>query len=509
MATLKLGKEPGVYIQEEVNPTLAITGEELKVAGLVGHAAPTLKVADIQVVRGDSGATDTLPYETVESVLCISDYIGAYGSNLPQYVQLTATEPTDPRPAEKPVDPGAGATEEERAEYEAAMEIWNAWAAYDAAVEEADYSVAGNVITWLHPEVASKVPQVGFPYYVTAIIKKGEDHYLPKQFSDIEAVREFYGPELYEVNGETVVSEITVGARLMFDNGANLIWICEAKPTAQGTASTANIKAAIDLLDDIDIQSLVVMHQDAEIQQYIKSRVVIDSNVENQHERVGFVCALSDDVDAIKAQCLTFKEQRIVNVVPSKVTILVEDENGVGQEFEVQSTFAAAAAVGMLVDNTRLVSEPLTRKTLVGIYGASKVYNRSQIEVMSGAGAFILKDNDGVVIVNQSVTTDTSNQNNRDLSVVLIKDEVMKSIRRNLDRDFIGKAYNRRITPTKIKTAIMTILNNYIGSLVEGYDESDIVVTANPDDTTRVDVKMAFAVLRPLNYIYISYMVTL
>ena len=34
MATLSLGKEPGVYIQEEVNTGLAITEARLKVAGL-------------------------------------------------------------------------------------------------------------------------------------------------------------------------------------------------------------------------------------------------------------------------------------------------------------------------------------------------------------------------------------------------------------------------------------------------------------------------------------------
>lgn len=502
MATLRLGKEPGVYIQEEVNPALAILDTQLKVAGLVGHAAPTLTVADIAITRGE-GNTDTLPYAAglVQEVLCASDYVNANGTNLPQYVQLTATEPAFDRPGAEP-DPS---DTEDHAVWEAKKQAWDA---YDAAVAEADYSVEDNVITWLTGEDKHK-PQTGYIYYVTAIVAKDASYYKPKKFADIDAVKAYYGPEIYEINGQQFVSEITVGARLMFDNGADVIWICEAQADYTGKPITSNIKAAIDLMGEVDIQSLVVMYQDADIQAYIKRHVVVASSTENQKERVGFVCALSDDENDIIAQCKNFHEQRITNVVPSHVTILAEDANGVGQEFTVQSTFAAAAAVGMLVDNTRLVSEPLTRKTLTGIYGASKVYTRAQIEAMSGAGAFILKDADGVVTVNQSVTTDISNQNNRELSVVLIKDEVMKDIRYNLDRDYIGKAYNRKVTPTQIKTSIMSILNAYVDNLIEGYDESDIVVTADTIDSTRVNVKMSFAVLRPLNYIYISFMVAL
>lgn len=528
MATLRLGKEPGVYIQEEVNPALAILDTQLKVAGLVGHAAPTLTVADIAVTRGD-GDTDTLPYAAglVQEVLCASDYVNAYGTNLPQYVQLTAEEPTVDRPGAEPVEPTIAdfaqdpenPTYEEQEAFDAAYAQWeiedaewkaakSAWDAYDAAVAESDYSVQDNVITWLTGTGKHK-PQTGYIYYVTAIVAKDESYYKPKKFADIEAVKAYYGPEIYTINEQQFISEITVGARLMFDNGADLIWICESQANAEGKAIPSNVKHAIDLMGEVDIQSLVVMYQDKEIQDHIKLHVVTASSTENQKERVGFVCALSDEEDDIIAQCKSFHEQRIVNVIPSNVTVLAEDASGVGQEFTVQSTFAAAAAVGMLVDNTRLVSEPLTRRTLTGIYGASQVYTRSQIEAMSGAGAFILKDTGGVVTVNQSVTTDISNQNNRELSVVLIKDEVMKDIRYNLDRDYIGKAYNRRVTPTQIKTSIMSILNSYVDNLIEGYEEGDIVVTADTMDSTRVNVKMSFAVLRPLNYIYISFMVTL
>jgi hypothetical protein len=128
---------------------------------------------------------------------------------------------------------------------------------------------------------------------------------------------------------------------------------------------------------------------------------------------------------------------------------------------------------------------------------------------MSAAGVTVLVNRNDAVSVNQAVTTDTTNQNNRELSVVLIKDEVMKTIRYNLDREYIGHFYDRNKTPTKIKTSIMLMLDEMKNSLVQDYDEGNIIVTPDSKDSTRVNVKMAFSVLRPLNYIYISFMVTL
>lgn len=473
MATMKKGKEPGVYVQEVVNPALSINEARLKVAGLVGHAAPTLVVRDISVTRSDDSLVDTMSdygADFVQEVLCVSQYSGAYKTNLPQYTQ-----------------------------YEESGDV------------DADYDVSGNEIIWLDPE---KAPAAGTSYYVTAIIKKDPSYYVPKMFADINSVKEFYGPEFYKNElGENELNEITLAARLMFTNGADQIWICEApkvEESGESVPSAEKINAAIDLMSDIEIQSLVVTYQTPEIQAHIKDHVVICSATENGKERVGFLSTLvGDKADDIVSACKSFHEQRIVYVVPTSVTILAENEAGEAQEFKVSSIYAAAAAVGLLTDNSRLVSEPLTRKTLAGLYGVSTVYSRADIEKMSAAGAFILKTDGATVTVNQAVTTDISNQNNRELSVVLIKDEVIKELRYNLDRDYIGHAYNRKTTPTKMKTSIVTILNEFLDTLIEGYDESDVVVLADPNDTTRVNVTLSFAVLRPLNYIYISFMVTL
>jgi len=509
MATIKLGTVPGVYIQEEVNPALAITEQRLKAAGLVGHATPTLNVNNHAVVRATEGSTDVLEYDyaNVLEVYCVSDYVNAYGSNLPKYKAYEA-----PEVIEYPED----ATPEQKE----AIDAENA-AAVAAAEAAADYKVDGNKIIWLHPdqEVAEDADPVapvrGASYYVTLKIKKDSSYYEVKVFDDLDSVTAYYGPECYQEDGEWKLNEITAAARLMFTNGANVMYICEVVPgvdaeTGKPTVSAANVQTAVKKLSDYEIQTIVCIPQNAAIQSMLAKQVVIDSATENGKERVAWVAALDDAPDAVVAQSKAFKEQRIVNVAPAGVTLLVEDENGDSHEFPgVSSIYAAAALAGMTTNNNRTVAEPLTRENPAGIYGLSREYIRSEIEKMSAAGTTVLVTRNAAVTVNQAVTTDNTNQNNRELSVVLIKDEVMKTIRYNLDKEFIGHFYDRNKTPTAIKTAIMLMLDEMTGSLVQDYDESNIVVTPDAKDTTRVNVKMAFAVLRPLNYIYISFMVTI
>lgn len=489
MATIKLGTVPGVYIQEEVNPALAITEQRLKTAGLIGHAKPTVNVVDATIVRDDTADFDVIKGYTSgvsfdADVFVVSDYLNARGTNLPKYVKGT------------------------------------------------DYTVAmtteGIKITWLpttttqedeetHEEVTvetgAKNPVSGGTYYVSFTADRTDDSYQPLLWDDIDAIEAFYGPAYYKdaSTGEYVVNEVTTAARLMFSNGANVVMIRALKSDL-----TAEISTALDELAAHELQTIICVPQSQTIHQLLMQQVVTDSATENGKERVAWISGayknntLTDDVADIAAYAKQFKEQRITLVAPSTVTLLLEDEEGVSHELEgMSSIYAAAALTGMTTDNNRTVAEPLTRENPAGIYGLGDIYKRSEIEKMSAAGVTVLVNRNNAVSVNQAVTTDTTNQNNRELSVVLIKDEVMKTIRYNLDREYIGHFYDRNKTPTKIKTSIMLMLNDMTGSLIQDYDQSNIVVTPDAADSTRVNVKMAFSVLRPLNYIYISFMVTL
>ncbi len=480
MATIKLGTVPGVYIQEELNPALAITEQRLKTAGLIGHAKPTIDVSDRAVVRDSSLAYDIIKgYTSNVTVHSVSDYLSANGTNLPKYV------------------------------------------------EDVDYTVSttadGIKITWLDTETESgeepNQPVAGGSYYVSFTADRAEDSYQPLLWDDIDAIEAYYGPAYYkDDNDEFVVNEVTTAARLMFSNGAQVVMIRALK-----TNQEAEVVTALGELANHELQTVISIPQSKNLHKILMQQVVTDSATENGKERVTWIAGaydannqLSDDVTVIADYAKQFKEQRVVLIAPNEVTLLMEDEDGESHEVNVSSIYAAAALTGMTVDNNRTVAEPLTRENPVGIYGlaaataaGNAIYKRSEVEKMSAAGVTVLVIRNNTVSVNQAVTTDTTSQNNRELSVVLIKDEVMKTIRYNLDREYIGHYYDRNKTPTQIKSSIVLMLDDMTGYLVQDYDVSNIVVTPDSADSTRVNVKMAFAVLRPLNYIYISFVVTL
>lgn len=487
MATIKMGTVPGVYIQEKVNPELAINEQRLKTAGLIGHAKPTVDVANASVLRGESTSTDVIKgYKTGLIVdpddancIVISDYMNAKGTNLPKYtlgVDYTVLQTED-----------------------------------------------GIEITWLGAESGESsdllTPVAGGTYYVTFTADRPEDAYQPLLWDDIDSIEAYYGPAYYKVGDDYVINEVSAAARLLFSNGAQQVMIRALQSTA--AVPTSEIATALDQLANTELQTIICIPQSAAVHQILKTRMVIDSATENGKERVAWICGayngteLVDDVASIAAYAKTFAEQRIILIAPNKVTLLVEDEEGNSHEVIASGIYAAAALTGMTTNNNRTVAEPLTRENPAGIYGLNDStgkavsYKRSEVEKMSAAGVTVLVIRNNAVSVNQAVTTDTTNQNNREVSVVLIKDEVMKTIRYNLDREYVGHFYDRNKTPTKIKTSIMLMLDDMTGTLVQDYDQSNIVVTPDSTDTTRVNVKMAFAVLRPLNYIYISFTVTL
>lgn len=650
--TIKMGTQPGVYIQEEVNTALGISEAKLKIAGIIGHSSPTLDVNDVQIIRG-TGNTDVLPYSetAVNRIYTVSNYIGANGTNLPQYTEgidyelsgneiQWLTHPTSEEvtleaatalwksgTATEPQEGGYAYHIADVAQYPSASQVmsssitaetWKSktetlavlgdyvypvadFSAYPAEnqvqitetgladIQIGDYvklvegeyepaeagdvdavqvvddkatdvttgsgyvrgaialegsvqvvdSLAANATGEAYVLGSSTIsgsllitaresikPTSGDYYYVSCNIKKEGDYFEIQKFANYEAVTAFYGPEYYtvDIEGEAtpVLNELVMGAKLAFANGADVVYTCQVSPDTQNLGELWLIKQAIDKFAEVDVQAIVCLAQtgtmegDKELQRYIQTHVDTQSSLELQHERVAFVSAITehDSISELLTYAATFRnaegagDQRIVVIAPARVTVEALDRNSNAVNFIVPSVYAGAAMVGRTTDNGLTVAEPLTRKTLFGIKSISSNYKRQDVEKLSAGGLLVLLDKSGAIKINQAVTTDISNQNNRELSVVLIKDQVRKDLRDLLD-SYIGHFYNRKTTPTTIKSAICAYLDTKIDTLIEGYNKNDVIVLPDPDEATQINVNLKFAVLRPLNYIYLSFMVVL
>lgn len=462
----KFGTIPGVYISEIENPAATITAPTLRKVGVIGRSINTLTKADIVVTRG-TGAVDEIPGvapEQITDLYCVSDYMQAYGTNLPQYVENT--------------------------DY-----TFNA-SAYDYGK-----------IVWNE----GMGPAEGATYYVTIKYNKSTTDITPKTFDSFDAVKAAYGPEYYvdEYTGENVLNEVVVGAKLAFLNGADAVTCLEVL-----TDGSAAVQNAIDLMCDTDVIAFVcVPATTTELQEYMMTKVVVASSIENQKEKIAYVCPVGASVEALKTltvdqiidQAQSFSEERIAMMASPVVTIVAEDKDGVSSEFEVPSIYAGCAMIGWHGNNNNSVALPLTRKTLSGIYNAA-TYKRADIEKLTRGGVTVMVNKGDTVAINQSVTTDVTSYNTAEISVVLIKDEVKRKLRDPLDAQFIGTVV-KKTTGTSIKTAIISILEGMIDTLILGYDSLKVV--QNATDSTQFDVSFNITVCRPLNYINISFMVNL
>lgn len=464
----KFGTIPGVYISEIENPAATINAPTLRKVGVIGRSIGTLTKADIVVTRG-TGTVDDIPGVTpaqITTLHCVSDYMQANGTNLPKYEAGDSKDYTF-------------TTDSQETNY--GKIVWN----------------------------TGKGPAAGATYYVTITYTKSTTDIVPLTFDNYDAVKAAYGPEYYMVGNVKTLNEVVVGAKLAFLNGADVVTCLEVL-----TAGDSAVQSAIDVMCDTDVIAFVcVPATTATLQEYLMNKVVIASSIENQKEKIAYVCPAGASTEAIKTltvdqiitQAQGFGEERIAMMAGPVVTIIAEDATGTSSEFEVPSIYAACAMIGWHGNNNNTVALPLTRKALSGIYN-TKAYKRAEIEKLTRGGVTVMVMKGDTVVINQSVTTDVTSYNTAEISVVLIKDEIKRRLRDPLDEQFIGTVV-KKTTGTSIKTAIISILEGMVGTLIIDYDSLKVV--QNAIDTTQFDVSFNVTVCRPLNYINISFMVNL
>lgn len=445
-------KIPGVFIQEIPNPSLTRAQEGVLTAAIVGAAKSTFVVNSVEVVR--TAGTDTITGTTtapivagdVASIISISDYIG-----VPKYVETT------------------------------------------------DFTIADNVITW----VSGNKPTLGATYYVSLNQNKSSAYYEPILFTNIEDVRANYGYELED----GVLSEITAAAKLMFDSGAARVMVVQS-----ATAGESDVEAALDKLQKEDVQVILIpgITLTAGLQTYLKTHVDNMSSVSLKKERIGFIAPLAAGASTtvISAQSASMADERIINIAPSQVNVTFKD-NVTKEDVQMllSSAYAGASLAGRLVNPNVRIATPLTRKVVTGVDDLNSTkYLQTEIETMAGSGTCVLyTDSAGNVKVNQGLTTDVSNANTSEISVVMIKDELRRVLRDSLEGSFIGTEMNTTTTPQLVASAVVSILETQKGRLLSAY--RNVSARINLTDPTAVDVSMEVAVIRPLNYINISFTV--
>ena len=172
----------------------------------------------------------------------------------------------------------------------------------------------------------------------------------------------------------------------------------------------------------------------------------------------------------------------------------------------------AAAAVAAAIAVTRDPAIPLNGSTLYGLGGVSEAYSDNEIDLLVRGGVTPLEAVSGVVSPVRGITTRTTTGGAddttwRELTTILIVDDVIPSVRQSL-RSRFSQAKNTVQTRGAIRSqGIVELENKLRAEIIDGY--SDVSVSVYDDDPTVCLVEFSFSVAHGLNQIYLTAHITI
>ncbi len=187
--------------------------------------------------------------------------------------------------------------------------------------------------------------------------------------------------------------------------------------------------------------------------------------------------------------------------------VLVGPQVYVAGETAAQDGCMAAAALAGALAAERDPALPLSGLELQGLTGVTAVYSDTEYDALAAAGVTALECEGGRVQVIRALTTrsktgGSADKTYRELTTMLILDELIPAIRTALRTKF-AHAKNNALTRKAIRNQVVLELEERVErEIIEGYDK--LTVTAAQDDRTTCVVEFEFTVVQGLNRILLT-----
>ena len=249
-----------------------------------------------------------------------------------------------------------------------------------------------------------------------------------------------------------------------------------------------------------DVQVIVCDSGDLAAHQALRSSVEAASAA--RRERIAVVGMDGADVGALTERAKALNSERVVLVGPN-----ILDSAG-----QVLPGMFAAAAVAAALAVTRDPAVPLNGTALAGLGGVTEQYGDNEIDRLVQGGVTPLEAVGGVVSPVRGITTRTSTGGApditwRELTTILIVDDVIPSIRQSL-RSRFSKTKNTGQTRGAIRSQVIVELESKLRSeIIDSY--GDVTVSVYDEDPTVCLVEFSFAVAHGLNQIYLTAHITI
>ncbi|MDE7041606.1 MAG: phage tail sheath protein [Oscillospiraceae bacterium] len=259
--------------------------------------------------------------------------------------------------------------------------------------------------------------------------------------------------------------------------------------------------AAFRVLQTVEnLQVIVCDSGELTVQQAL--RVSLESASAARRERIAVVGMNDASTADLTERAKALNSERMVLVGPDGL-------DGAGKP--VSGVFTAAA-VAAAVAMTRDPAIPLNGTPLNGLTGVSVDYTDSEIDVLVRGGVTPLEAVGGVVSPVRGITTRTTTGGAddttwRELTTILIADDVIPAIRQSL-RSRFSQTKNTVQTRGAIRSQTIVELENKLrAEIIDSY--SDVAVSASEEDPTICLVEFSFAVAHGLNQIYLTAHITI
>ncbi len=290
--------------------------------------------------------------------------------------------------------------------------------------------------------------------------------------------------------GSSGREDMTSLIRLALKNGA-------AKVVALPIADAEGYPDAFGQMGAMeDIQVMICGSTDQSVQQALRDTVQEASKT--RLERIAVVAgAAGESAQALVQRSGKLNSERVVLVGPGGA-----DEGG-----EALSGLTVAAAVAGAIARESDPALPLGGAVLGGLNGLEQRYDDNTLDLLIQGGVTPVESIGGQLSVVRGITTRTTTEGAadktwRELTTILIVDDVIPSVRSALKSRF-QRSKNTAPTRGSIRSQVVLELENKLSrEIITGYD--NVTVTADPENPTVCLVDFSFTVAHGLNQIWIS-----
>jgi phage tail sheath gpL-like len=288
-------------------------------------------------------------------------------------------------------------------------------------------------------------------------------------------------------------SNMAALVKILLENGASRVAAVPVR-TDGGTGTVQEYAAAFEtLMGDAAVKFMVCDSQDAAVHAAMKAAIAAGG--ESCKYRIG-VAEADGTATVLVSAAADINSERMVLV------------GNTSQEGTAGSV--AAAAAGCIAAGTD-PALPLNGAELYGLGALKRTFSDSDVTVLIQGGVTPIEDAAGTISVVRGVTTRTTTSGApdatwRELTTILIVDDVIPAVRNSLRARF-SRTKNTRQTRGAIRTQVLIELESKLKSeIIDSYGA--VTVAADETDPTVCDVSFDFTVAHGLNSVRLTAYIT-